>query len=220
MHVQRLRLSGLKSFIIGGGAALALLAAGPASAEAWKLAVLPGDMALGNPRARVTVVEYASAACPHCANFNNNIFPVFKAKYIDSGKVRYVLREFLTPPNEVAAAGFLLARCAGKGRYFSTLDAFFHGQEAMFRAGDARKLIFSVGAKAGLSPAQIQACITDEAAIAELNARVDRNGMADMVTYTPTFVINGRNLPQGGHETKLADIDAMIAPLLAADGRN
>jgi len=98
-------------------------------------------------------------------------------------------------------------------------DAFFHGQAAMFRAGDARKLIYAVGAKAGLSPAQVTACVSDPSALAELNARVERNGRADMVTYTPTFVINGWNLPLHGHETKLADIDAMIAHLLAEDGR-
>ena len=223
MHVQPQRFSGFRSFI-GGGAVLAgalmLSAAGQASAEPWRLAALPGDMSLGNPRATVTVVEYASAACPHCAHFNNDVFPIFKTRYVDTGKVRFVLREFLTPPTEVAAAGFLLARCAGKGRYFSTLDAFFHGQEAMFRAGDARKLIYAVGAKAGLSPTQVTACVTDPAALAELNARVERNGMADMVTYTPTFVINGRNLIQHGHETNLADIDAVIAPLLAEDGRS
>src|SRR5665213_2186956 len=84
---------------------------------------------MGDPRAKVTVVEYASASCPHCARFNNDVFPAFKAKYIDTGKVRYVLREFLTEPVQVAAAGFLLARCAGKGKYFGALDDFFHGQE-------------------------------------------------------------------------------------------
>lgn len=223
MHVQRLRLSGLKSFLATGAAAsagaLALLASGPASAEVWKLDPLPGDMSLGNPRAAVTVVEYASAACPHCAHFNNKVLPAFKAKYIATGKALYVLREFLTPPNEVAAAGFLLARCAGEGRYFSTLDAFFHGQEGMYRDRDARKLIYSVGAKAGLSPTQVTACLTDETGRAELNDRVERNMMADMVTYTPTFVINGRDLDQLRHEVTLADLDAVIEPLLVRNGR-
>ena len=68
------------------------------------------DMAMGNAQAKVTVIEYASASCPHCAEFNNEVFPAFKAKYIDSGKIHYVFREFLTPPAEVAASGFLIAR--------------------------------------------------------------------------------------------------------------
>src|SRR5271170_7604643 len=83
--------------------------------------VTADDMSLGNPTAKVTVIEYASASCPHCARFNNDVFPAFKTKYIDSGRIHYVFREFLTPPVEVAAAGFLTARCAGKDKYFSVL---------------------------------------------------------------------------------------------------
>src|SRR5277367_1630408 len=97
---------------------------------------LPDDMSLGNASAKVTVIEYASASCPHCAEFNNDVFPAFKAKYIDSGKIHYVFREFLTPPVPVAASGFLIARCAGKDKYFSVLDAIYHGQEAMYQSGD------------------------------------------------------------------------------------
>ena len=82
-------------------------------------------MSLGDPKAKVRVIEYASASCSHCARFNNEVFPAFKAKYIDTGRVHYTLKEFLTPPVEVAAAAFLLARCTGKDRYFSTLDAVY-----------------------------------------------------------------------------------------------
>ena len=205
----------------------ALSAAGQASAQAAAPAPtpvpaytpLPDDEAMGNPRARVTVVEYASASCPHCARFNNNVFPAFKAKYVDTGKVRYVLREFLTDPVQVAAAGFLLARCAGPGKYFATLDDFFHGQEEMYRSGNALPLINSVGAKAGLTPDQIQACLTDEASQTALNTRIRQNQTQDDVTSTPTFVVNGQKLPELGHEVGLADLDAAIAPLLAKPGR-
>ena len=74
------------------------------------------------------VIEYASASCPHCARFDLEVFPTFKAKYVDTGKVSYTLKEFLTEPEVVAAGGFLLARCAGKGRYFPVLDAVFHSR--------------------------------------------------------------------------------------------
>jgi len=204
-------------------AAVALAAAGHAAAQAPAPAAgfvaLPDDEAMGNPRAKVTVVEYASASCPHCARFNNNVFPAFKAKYVDTGKVRYVLREFLTEPVQVAAAGFLLARCAGKGRYFATLDDFFHGQEEMYRSGSALPLIDSVGAKAGLTPAQIEACLSDQAAQLALNARVQRNQGQDSVTSTPTFVVNGQKLPELDHEVGLADLDAALEPALAKTGR-
>src|SRR5437588_12274451 len=89
------------------------------------------DMSLGDPKAKVQVVEYASASCPHCARFANAIFPTFKAKYIDTGKVRFTLNEYLTDPQALAAAGFLLARCAGKARYFDVLDAFFNSQDEL-----------------------------------------------------------------------------------------
>src|ERR1700744_6017788 len=96
------------------------------------------DMSLGNPDARVTVIEYASASCPHCAHFNNEVFPAFKAKYIDTGRVHYVFREFLTAPAEIAAASFLIARCAGRDKYFSVLDSIFRGQEQMYATGDVK----------------------------------------------------------------------------------
>ena len=91
---------------LAGALLLAACSRGPApSAE---------DMTMGDPKAPVKMVEYASASCSHCATFNNTVFPEFKTKYIDTGKVHYTLKEFLTPPNERAAAGFLTARCAGK----------------------------------------------------------------------------------------------------------
>ncbi len=207
-----------KALMLLAGAAI-LSAAGPARAVAAGYVPLPGDEAMGSPRARVTVVEYASASCPHCARFNNEVFPAFKAKYVDTGKVRYVLREFLTDPVQVAAAGFLIARCAGPGKYFPTLDDFFHGQEQMYRTGDVRALIDSVSAKAGLSKAQTDACLSDEATQTALNQRVQANQSQDEVAYTPTFVVNGQKLPETGHEIGLADLDAAIAPLLARPGR-
>ena len=99
------------------------------------------DMTMGDPKAKIEMVEYASASCSHCAAFNNNVFPAFKAKYIDTGKVHYPFKEFLTPPAEVAAAGFLTARCAGKDKYFNVVDALFHAQEEMFTSGDMRGVL-------------------------------------------------------------------------------
>ena len=173
------------------------------------------DMSLGSPGAKVTVVEYASASCPHCARFNNDVFPAFKKKYVDTGKVRYVFREFLTEPVQVAAAGFLLARCAGKPKYFQVLDEFFQGQAHAYETGDIKALILSVGGHAGLDETKISACLSDKAAADALNARVERYASEDKVEFTPTFVINGSKLPPLDHEVKLQDLDDAIQPLLS-----
>ena len=199
--------------------AAGVVLAGRANAAAPTAAGLPDDMAMGDPKAKVTVVEYASASCPHCAHFNNEVFPDFRKKYVDTGKVLYVFREFLTQPVEIAAAGFLLARCAGPSKYFSVLDDFFRGQEEMYRTGDARALIQGVGTKAGLTQAQIEACFDDEAAAKALNDRVMRNAAKDGVNSTPTFVINGKKLDGLDHEVRLADLEGAIAPLLKARRR-
>ena len=116
-------------------AATAVLAtaAGGRAAAAPGVAT-PADMALGNPKAAVTVVEYASLSCGHCAHFNETIFPDFKNKHDDTGRVRYVMKEFLTAPANVAAAGFLLARCGGGGpaKYFKIVDEVFRSQPRWF----------------------------------------------------------------------------------------
>ena len=178
----------------------------------------PDDMSLGNPKAKVTVVEYASASCPHCARFNNNVFPAFKKAYIDTGKVHYVFREFLTPPAEVAAAGFLVARCAGPQKYFQVLDDFFHGQQNAYETGDVKGLIMSSGEKAGLTEAQIDACLSDQAAIKALNDRVERYVNDDQINSTPTFVVDGKKLPELDHEVTLQDLSNAIDPLLKGPG--
>ena len=90
------------------------------------------DMSMGPANARVTLVEYASVTCSHCAEFNADILPQIKTNFIDTGKIRYVYREVLTPPNNVSAAGVLLARCSGKENYFKVIDAIMRGQDAMF----------------------------------------------------------------------------------------
>jgi protein-disulfide isomerase len=176
-------------------------------------AVTADDMGLGNPAAKVTVIEYASATCPHCARFNNEVFPGFKAKYIDTGRIHYVFREFLTPPPEVAAAAFLTARCAGKDKYFSVLDAVFKGQAQMFQSGDIKGSLLSIGESAGLTEPQFNACISDDTALKALNDRVQRYIDKDGIDSTPTFVINGKKLV--GEQTE-ATLDKAIADAQSA----
>ena len=173
-----------------------------------KSAVTADDMSLGSPTAKVTVIEYASASCAHCARFNNEVYPAFKAKYIDTGKIHYVFREFLTPPPEFAAAGFLTARCAGKDKYFSVLDAIYHNQAAMFQSGDFRGGLLRIAQSAGLSEAQFNACVEDDKAIKALNDRVENYAKTDGIDSTPTFVVNGKKLVG---EQSMATLDTAIS---------
>lgn len=193
--------------LIAAGLVLAL--SGPALG-AVDTFVRPDDMTLGNPKAKVTVVEYASASCPHCAHFNNEVFPAFKAKYIDTGRVHYVFREFLTQPVEVAAASFLIARCAGKDKYFSVLDTIFRGQAQMYQSGDIKGALLHAATQAGMTDAQFDSCLTDEKAGDALSARVTRYAKEDGIDSTPTFVINGKKMDPNTPAT-LASLDAAIA---------
>lgn len=176
--------------------------------------VTADDMSMGKAGAPVTVVEYASVACPHCADWNSEVFPAFKAKYIDTGRVRYVAREALTGDPAIAAAGFLTARCAGKEKYFQVVDAVYRGQAEMQRTGQPHQVLLNIARSAGLSDAQFDACIKDEKSLAALQARWDHYVKDDKVNATPTFVVNGKMLPPGA--VTLAQLDAAIAEAQAA----
>lgn len=167
------------------------------------------DMSMGSPTAKVTMIEYASVSCPHCAAFNNDVFPAFKAKYIDTGVVRYVAREALTGDPAIAAAGFLTARCAGKDKYFQVVDAIYHGQEEMFRDGQPHAVLLNIARSAGLTDARFESCIKDEKALNELNARWMTYVKDNNINATPTFVINGKIYDHG--EMSLKELDAAVA---------
>ena len=182
-----------------------------------KESVSADDMSLGNPNSKVTVVEYASASCVHCGRWNNEVFPAFKTKYIDTGRVHYVYREFLTEPVQVASAAFLMARCAGKDKYFSVLDSVYHSQEEMFTTGDYRGVLLRIAQSAGMDEAQFTSCVTDEKALKALNARVEKYQADAKITGTPTFIINGKKVHgDDGGEASMAELDAAIAAAEAA----
>ena len=199
MRVARLTLG----FV--AGAALALAAAALAWADVPTHE--PDDMALGSPRAPVTVIEYASVGCPHCAAWNNTIFPAFKAKYILTGRVRYVVREMITGSPEVATAGFMIARCAAPAKYFTVIDDVYRRQAEMFVSGPAAgQVLKEIAKSAGLDETAFEACLDDQKGLDALNARTTRNGQS--VASTPTFFVNGRQVPEGEHT--LAQLGAAI----------
>jgi protein-disulfide isomerase len=109
----------------------------------------------------------------------------------------------------MSAAGFLLARCAGKDKYFTVLDAVFRGQEEMFTSGDIRGGLLRVAQSAGMTEEQFGKCVSDEAALKALNARVEKSAREDKITGTPTFFVNGKKIAEG--EVTMAQLDAAIA---------
>jgi protein-disulfide isomerase len=181
-----------------------LLAATPAA--------VPPEMSLGRASAPVTVVEYASLGCPHCGVWSRDVFPAFQRQYIATGRVRFVLREMLNGDADLAAAGFMIARCAGRGRYFEVVEGLFAAQPRMQREGIDPPL-FDVAAKAGLSRAQIGACLGDHQALMALEARADGYARDDKVGGTPTFDVAGRRL-EG--EASLDDLAKAIGAAEAA----
>ena len=152
------------------------------------------EYVMGSPGAKVTVVEYLSNTCSHCARFDKEVFPQVKKQYIDTGKVRYVVREFLTPPVQVSAAGFALARCAGRDKYWPTIEALFASQDELFRTGDVKGIYSRIGQSMGLSPAKTEACIRDETLIQGIADRVQHAEDVDKIDGTPAFVFNNRKL--------------------------
>lgn len=192
------------------GAALAAMAAlagcgnnGGAAAE--------GDMALGAPEgAKVTVVEYASVTCAHCAAWQEEVWPQFKAQYVDTNRVRYVFREFPTPPQDIASAGFLIARCAGEDKYFDVVHEIMASQHEWQQGTPPRETLLRVANAAGLSQDQFNACVTDEEGLRALNARVTA-GQDAGVSSTPTFLVNGQKVADVSLSGLSAVIDAELA---------
>ena len=117
-----------------------------------------GEMAMGPETAKVTIVEYASASCPHCANFYKTTFPDLKKEYIDTGKIRFVFREF--PHNEPALAAFMLARCAPKDKYFPLIDMFFEQQDIWLQA--PLEGLSKIAQLAGFTKESFDACLKNE----------------------------------------------------------
>jgi protein-disulfide isomerase len=168
-----------------------------------------GDVALGSPSAPVTVIEYASVTCPHCARWDSEVFPAFKRKYVDTGKARYVLREFPTEPEEWAEAGFMIARCAGPAKFFDVVEAFMAGQKTLFDSHDGRTWLLKGGAVGGLGAQQVEACLKNADGQKAMAARIEANDKAFKVEGTPTFFINGKMAGDG--ELTMAELDKAIA---------
>ena len=200
-------MASLSRSLLIAAAVLALAACNKAAATAGGPDTSDA-MSMGNPNAKVVLNEYASASCPHCARFNNEVLPEFKKKYIDTGKVKYVYHEFLTPPTSFAAGGFMIARCAGPGKYFPVLDAIYQQQENIYKSNDLLGGLQRIAKSAGMTDKQFTDCVNDEKALNALNARVDKVAKDDGIDSTPTFIMNGTKMV--GEQT-MAQLDTAVA---------
>jgi protein-disulfide isomerase len=205
-----LTLTGLAA--LAGFSPLRLIAEAMAqsASDVAKLVSLP-DMALGPANAPVTITEYASMTCPHCAAFNENVFPKIKSEYIDSGKVRYVFREF--PLDIKAAAGSMLARCIAKddsGKYFAVIDMLFR-QQNDWVVKNTTETLTRIGKQAGLSQQAVEDCLKDQALLDKIAADQKFANEVLKVNSTPTFFINGEMI-RG--ETSFEEFDKRIKSLL------
>ncbi|MEM8787293.1 MAG: DsbA family protein [Pseudomonadota bacterium] len=168
-------------------------------------------MVLGDPDAPVTVIEYASLTCPHCASFHRDVFKRIKTNYIDTGKVRFVVRDVYFDRYGLWAA--MVARCAGPERYFGIVDRLFERQDEWSRqaeAADAVAGIFAIGRQAGMTDDQMDACVQDQAWAEALVAEYQKNAQADEVQGTPTFFINGRKESNMNYRTFATKLDEAL----------
>jgi protein-disulfide isomerase len=167
------------------------------------------DMALGDANAPVTIVEYASMTCPHCAHFEETTYPELQKRYIETGKVRFIFREF--PLDPVAAAASMLARCAGKDKYFPMIESLFRTQRDWAVQQDPLTPLFNIARQAGFTKESFDQCLSDQKLLSGIEAM--RQNAADKlgVNSTPTFFVNGQ-IHRG--DFTIDEVDKVLQPYL------
>jgi len=165
------------------------------------------DIVMGKPDAPVTIVEYASMTCPHCAQFHTAVLPQLKAKYIDNGQVKLILREF--PLDGLAVAAFMLARCAGPDRYYPMVGALFETQGTWAVPGtEGKDKLLLIARQAGFSKEKFDQCLADKDLFNKIVAVRQQANEKFQVDSTPSFFVNGKRM-KGDHQLK--DFDAALA---------
>jgi protein-disulfide isomerase len=175
--------------------------------ELHKAGALP-DKILGDEKAPVTIVEYASSTCHHCGTFHTQTYPTLKAKYIDTGKARLIFREF--PLNSLSAASFMLARCMPEKQYFPFVEILFKTQEDWSHAPDKAAALLNLAQQAGMTKDGFEACLKDQKLLDGVQNSQDR-GSKFGVEATPTFFINGKKYSGA---MSIAEFDKILEPLL------
>jgi len=206
----------VRALALGTLAGIALLAAGCSKGPSTDK--IGTDMTAGKADAPVTVIEYASVACPICARMNQAAMPTFMSKYVDSGQVRYIYRPMMTGNAAVATAGHLLAQCAGPEKSFKVVDAIMRSQEEMDQGSshpeeyaNAKAVLTRIAQSVGMSEDQFNTCVTNADGITKLNEAHDK-AIKDGVDGTPTFFVNGKKIQLQKYD--MSDLDAAIQPQL------
>jgi protein-disulfide isomerase len=208
---RRHLIAGFGTVAIAGSGLIASLR--PAAAQDANLLELLkagplGDNIIGAENAPVTIVEYASVTCGACAAFHTQTYPTLKSKYIETGKVRLIMREFPTGPVPVAIGGFMLARCA-KDKYFPMLEAIFEQQRSW--AQDPYNGLLRIARQAGFTQESFDACLKDEKVAEQIQEVAERGNAEFKVDSTPTFFINGKKYVG---VLSVAELDKILEPLL------
>ncbi len=181
-----------------------------AEADFGTIEVGADEFVLGTADAPITIVEYASLTCPHCARFHSDTLPALKKEFIDTGKVRIVYRDF--PLDRLALAAAMTARCAGRERYFGFIDTFFARQASWARDSDPLAALGRLARLGGMSQADFDACLKNQA----VNDAVLKQRLAGEKTFkinaTPTLIINGAKYSGG---LNLEQMRAVIAAMLS-----
>jgi protein-disulfide isomerase len=150
-----------------------------------------GDITLGSDKAPVTVIEYASMTCPHCAHFAETTFPELQKRYIDTGKVRYTLRPF--PLDALSAAGFMLARCGGKDKYMPIVETLF-AKQADWIVKEPLPPLKDIAKQFGITESEFNECLANQKLLDSIQAVRDHAAQKLGVNSTPTFFVNGKKL--------------------------
>jgi len=193
-----------RQILIAGSASLALLAASPAlfgvsAARAEEAPVTDSDHILGQPDAPITIIEYASLTCPHCANFHKDTLPTIKKNWIKPGKARLVYRDY--PLDGLALRAATLANCVKGDSYFGFLDALFRGQQTWARASDPTAALAKIARLAGIDQKTFDACISDTTEMDRILKQQAEASKAFDIRSTPSFLINGEKI-SGGRTTE------------------
>ncbi|ADM08501.1 twin-arginine translocation signal domain protein [Parvularcula bermudensis HTCC2503] len=206
----------------GGGAQENATAEGETSASQSQTLAAPegslagATMALGSEEAPLTIIEYASVTCPACAAFHAQYFPEIKEKYIDTGKVRFIYREFPTAPQNLAYAGFYTARCAATDRgpvaYFAMLDTLYARQREWAYGDNPGDVLENIAAQAGIDRQELETCFRREDIRSAVKANVLEGVEAHGVNSTPTFIVDDEELDWNrGSETMSEAIERALA---------
>jgi protein-disulfide isomerase len=181
---------------VSGGAVLPSLISPAQAADEPSAADLAepgpmGDVALGSDKAPVTIYEYASMTCPHCAHFSETTFPELKKRYIDTGKVRFIFREF--PLDRLAAAGFMLARCAGNDKFLPIIETLF-AKQSDWVVQQPIEPLKAIAKQFGFTEDSFNQCLANQKVLDDIQAVRDRAVSKLGVNSTPTFFVNGKKL--------------------------